>query len=164
VRRTVAYVPQEPIILQGTIRDNVLLVDAHATRGALEHAAHISQLDDVLLRLVRGWQTEIGPFGSGLSGGERQRLALARAVLQNRPIVLLDEALSALDPDAEMRILTGLAEWASSRILVVVTHRPSVEHWASRVLLLLHRGRVLNDSVRLLQRSRQAVRPTRVST
>jgi ATP-binding cassette subfamily B protein len=107
-------------------------------------AATMAGLTEVVAKLPRGWDTLLGPLGSGLSGGERQRLAIARALLQERPILVLDEATSALDAPSEDRLLARLEPWCADRIVLVVSHRLAVARWAKRIMVLSH-GEIVED-------------------
>jgi ABC-type multidrug transport system fused ATPase/permease subunit len=142
LRKAISFVPQEPILFQGTIRDNLRHGSPGATTEDIEHAAWIACLTDVVERLPKQWDNELGPMGGGLSGGERQRLAITRALLQRRPILILDEATSALDAPTEYRLLSRLEEYTAGRMVIVVSHRLSAALWASRVVVM-HRGEII---------------------
>jgi ABC-type multidrug transport system fused ATPase/permease subunit len=145
LRDAIGFVPQEPALFQGTMRENVRYGSPAATADEIDQAAWIACLPDVIARLPRGWDTSLGPMGSGLSGGERQRLAIARAVLQRRPILILDEASSALDPLTERLLLSRLEGWAADRIVIVVSHRLAAAQWADRVVVM-NQGEIVEDS------------------
>jgi ABC-type multidrug transport system fused ATPase/permease subunit len=133
------------VLFQGTLRANLRYACPTATLDDLNHAASIACLTEVVERFPRGWDTQLGPMGAGLSGGERQRVAIGRAVLQRRPILVLDEAFSALDNVTERQLLSRLERWADGRILIVVSHRLATAQWADRVVVL-RRGQVVEDA------------------
>jgi ABC-type multidrug transport system fused ATPase/permease subunit len=144
VRRAVSFVPQEPILFHGTLYDNLRHGCPGATRHDMARAAWIACLTDVVSRLPNGWDTQLGPMGVGLSGGEKQRVAITRALLQRRPILILDEATSAIDAPTEHRILSRLERWCTGRIVIIVSHRLSAARWATRVVVM-HRGEIAED-------------------
>lgn len=144
LRRAISYVPQDPVLFQGTLRDNLRHAHPGATDQEMAAAAWTACLTPVVERLPNGWDTRLGPAGSGLSGGERQRLALARALLQRRPIVILDESTSALDAPEEHRLLSRLKEACAQRILIAVSHRLAAARWATRVIVMSD-GQVLEE-------------------
>ncbi len=136
LRRAMGVVPQEPILFEGTIRENMLLANRNACDEDIDTALYIAGLDRLLQSLPQGKDHRLGPFGAGLSGGEKQRLALARVILQKRPIVLLDEPTSALDAEVNARVLERLDKLAEPRILFVITHDDKTIRWASRIFKL----------------------------
>lgn len=136
LRHAISFVPQDPVLFRGTIRDNVRHGCPSATSDEIAHAAWIACFAEVVDRLPRGWDTELGSLGAGLSGGERQRLAITRALLQHRAVLVLDEATSALDLPTEERLFERLAPAYAHGIVFVVSHRPSASRWASRVLFM----------------------------
>lgn len=136
LRETISFVSQDPILFQGTVSDNLRHGNPSATSEEIEQALWIACLGDFVGRLPRGLATELGRGGSQLSGGERQRLALARAILQDRPIVILDEATSALDASTEQQVLERLTPWCCDRVMIVISHRASAPAWADRVMKL----------------------------
>jgi ABC-type multidrug transport system fused ATPase/permease subunit len=144
LRRVISYVPQDPVLFQGTLLQNLRFAQPNATREEIEHAAWTACLTDVVDRLPLRWDTELGPMGSGLSGGEKQRLAITRALLQRRPILVLDEAASALDSATEHKLLSRLESWSASRIVIFVSHRLATAQWADRVVVL-RRGEIVED-------------------
>ncbi len=148
LRQAIAVVPQDPLLFQGTLRDNLRHACPTATFDEISRAAAIACLNDVVARLPKGWDSELGPGGSGLSGGERQRVAIARALLQRRPILILDEATSALDPNTEQQLLTRLEDWCAGRLTILVSHRVAAARWADRVVVL-RRGQVVEEGTHL---------------
>ncbi len=125
-----AWVPQDPIVLSVTIAENIAL----GSDRQLEEAVHAARLGADLARWPDGLQTAVGERGTTLSGGQQQRVQLARALADDAPLVLLDDATSALDADTEGRFWDGLDR--AGRLFVVVTHRPATLARASRVLYL----------------------------
>ncbi len=134
LRQTISFVPQDPILFQGTVRDNLRHGRPAAKQDEIAEAAWIACFAEVVERLPKGWDTELGPMGDGLSGGERQRLAIARALLQGRPVLILDEATSALDPATEQTLLSRLERWCDGRIVITASHRLSNAQWADRIV------------------------------
>ena len=137
-RQHVCYVMQEPVLFDLTVRENLLLVKPHATDEELQRVLEITELIRFLERLPDGWDTRVGPRATFLSGGERQRLALARALLVNSPVMILDEATSAVDVPTEQRILARLRSSFPETTMVFISHRLSSLEWAGRILVLNH--------------------------
>lgn len=123
-RRLFAYVPQGNLLLSGTLRENLTIVKPDATAEEIRQAVHVSAMEDFISQLPQGLDTIIGESGAGLSEGQAQRLAIARAVLGDAPILLLDECTSALDSETEQKVLTRIRQ-LEDRTCIVVTHRPA---------------------------------------
>ena len=136
LRATISLVPQDPILFDETIRGNLLYGNLLATSSELDEVAGLTQLDQVLRRLPRGFDESLGPLGAKLSGGEKKRLALARTLLQQPRILIVDEITSSLDAPSATALLHGLEHFRRSRTLVVVSHRPSTILWADRILVV----------------------------
>jgi len=144
LRATITLVPQDPILFDDTVRENLLYGNPAATNGDLERVAAFTHLDEVLRRLPRGLDEPLGPLGGRLSGGEKKRLALARTLLQQPRILIVDEITSALDGPAAAGLLRGLELFRQARTLVVISHRPATILWADRILVV-HEGRVVDS-------------------
>jgi ABC-type multidrug transport system fused ATPase/permease subunit len=144
LRQSVCYLPRDPALFDGSIASNLRFVRSAASEQEMEDAIRMVELADLVESLHDGLHQRIGPDGCQLSGGERQRLALARAILQQPRILILDEATSCLDPSAEASILLGLRNNRSLSTLIVISHRLSTFSPFGRVLLL-SRGRIVSD-------------------
>jgi len=143
--RQISWVPQRPRLFAGTLRENILIAMPDADDAALRTAASRAALDPVVARLPRGWETPLGEHGYGLSGGEAQRIALARALLRDAPVLILDEATQQLDPasiDVINHVLAQLA--ADGRTIIQVGHRMALAERADHVLVL-DKGRVVQQ-------------------
>ena len=127
---------QEGILFDRTLKENLLLGRPSATVKELHLAIEIADLEGLLQRLPKGWDTPLGPRGNVLSGGERQRVALARAVLQRPSLLLLDESTSALDVPSERRIFESLAHYFSEQTILFISHRISALKWVDRIVVL----------------------------
>ena len=112
------------------------MADPDATDAELYEAARTAGCHDFIMSLPNGYETRVGEGGVRLSGGERQRIALARALLKDSPIVLLDEATASVDPDSEREIRQALASLCTGRTVIVIAHRPStIQHVDHRIEL-----------------------------
>jgi ATP-binding cassette subfamily B protein len=132
-----AIVFQDTYLFDGTLAENLRLAAPDATDDDLAEAAAASRLDEVIDRMPAGWQTRVGEGGLALSGGERQRVAVARALLKDAPIVLLDEATAALDPENEAAVAAGLnALTSSGRTVIVIAHRLSTVRQADQIVVI----------------------------
>jgi ATP-binding cassette subfamily B protein len=136
LRRHVALVSQDVYLFHGTIRENVAYGDATATDERVVDAAKRAQLHDFIASLPDGYDTLVGERGIKLSGGQRQRLSIARAILKDAPILVLDEATSSVDTETERQIQTSLALLAKGRTTIVIAHRLSTIRHANRILVL----------------------------
>ena len=136
LRTNVCYLMQDAVLFDRTLKENLLLGKPSATNRDLFGALETADLGELISCLPQGWDTPIGPKGNFLSGGERQRLALARLVLQNPSVLLLDESTSALDAPSERRVFTNLVERFADKTIVFVSHRISALKWVDRIVVL----------------------------
>ena len=142
VRRQIGCLSQRTWFFNDTLRKNLLLARPAATRAEIQQAAQRAQIHDFILGLPRGYETVIGERGLRLSGGERQRLAIARLLLKDAPIFLLDEPTANLDPLTEHRILDMLFSLVGGHSLLLITHRlVGLEHMDE--ILVLDHGRII---------------------
>lgn len=123
LHRHIAYVFQDVFLFQGTVAENIRLGRPDATEAEVEVAARAARAHDFIAALPAGYDTVLGERGLGLSGGERQRISIARAILKDAPILLLDEATAFADPENEALIQEAIAELARGRTVVVIAHR-----------------------------------------
>lgn len=144
LHQSIAYVFQNVFLFGGSIADNIKLGDASANRAQVEAAATAARAHDFISRLPNGYDTIIGERGYGLSGGERQRISIARAILKNAPILILDEATAFSDPENEMHIQQGIANLAAGRTVLVIAHRLYTIAHADRILVL-DQGRIVEQ-------------------
>jgi ATP-binding cassette subfamily B protein len=144
LRSVVTVVPQEPVLFDATIRENLLYGDPSANSRDLEQAVSLAQLHDVIRKLPRGFEEPLGPMGRKLSGGEKKRVALARAFLQRPQILILDEVTSALDGPTAARMLEALDHFREGRSVILISHKPSAISWADRVVVL-DRGKIVDQ-------------------
>ncbi|MEV5651079.1 ABC transporter ATP-binding protein [Nocardia sp. NPDC052254] len=140
----IAIVFQDVHLLDGTIEENIRLGRPDADAAHVRAAATAAQLDDVIERLPDGWATNVGEGGARLSGGERQRVSIARALLKNAPVVLLDEVSSALDPINEAAVHAGIERLMAGRTVVTVAHRLRTVRNADRIVFL-DDGRIIEE-------------------
>lgn len=132
-----AIVFQDVYLFEGTIEENVRLARPDALAAAVHAAGAAARLDEVVARLPAGWDTAVGEGGLSLSGGERQRVSLARAILKDAPIVLLDEATAALDPETEAAVQETIADLTrSGKTVVVIAHRLQTVRRADQIVYL----------------------------
>jgi subfamily B ATP-binding cassette protein MsbA len=136
LRRQVALVSQDVVLFNDTIRNNIAFSTADATPQAVEDAARAAYVLEFAEELPQGLDTLVGDRGALLSGGQRQRIAIARAILKDAPVLILDEATSSLDTHSERRIQAALAQLARNRTTLVIAHRLSTVEQADHILVL----------------------------
>ncbi|MDR0499789.1 MAG: ABC transporter ATP-binding protein/permease [Coriobacteriales bacterium] len=135
---------QDVVLFSGTIRENIRLGKRDATDEEIEACAHAAQCDEFILRLPKGLDTELAENGATLSGGERQRISIARALLKDAPIVLLDEATASLDPESETLVQQAIATLTAGKTVLMVAHRMRTVLHADHIVVL-DGGRVVED-------------------
>jgi ATP-binding cassette subfamily B protein len=138
LRSTIAYVPQESILFHRTIRENIAYSRPDATDKEIETVAAKAHSDEFIAKLPQGYNTLVGERGVKLSGGERQRIAIARAMLKNAPILVLDEATSSLDSVSEGYIQDAFTELMKGKTTLVIAHRLSTIQKMDRIVVLDH--------------------------
>jgi subfamily B ATP-binding cassette protein MsbA len=136
VRSLMGIVTQEPILFNDTIAGNIALGVEHASLDKITDAAKIANAHDYISHKEEGYDTNIGDRGSKLSGGERQRLTIARAVLKNPPILILDEATSSLDTESERLVQDAINNMMQNRTSIVIAHRLSTIRHADEIIVL----------------------------
>ena len=136
VRAQISIVLQEPFLYSASIEDNLRVGKIDATTEQIEQAAKDADIHDSILKFPRGYQSQVGERGVTLSGGQRQRLALARALLKQPPILILDDALSAVDTDTEAKILKALKQRRQSQTTLIIAHRLSTVMHADQIIVL----------------------------
>ncbi|GCL36664.1 bacteriocin-processing peptidase. Cysteine peptidase. MEROPS family C39 [Sphaerospermopsis reniformis] len=141
LRNQVVLIPQEPHFWSRSILDNFLFSYAHISFEEVVKACHITGADDFISELPDKYQTVLGEFGANISGGQKQRLAIARAIVTDPPILILDESTSALDPVSEAQILDQLLEYRHGKTTILISHRPRVIRRADWIVFL-EKGRL----------------------
>ncbi|MCP9940895.1 ABC transporter ATP-binding protein [Cyanobium sp. ATX 6E8] len=136
LRRAIGLVSQEVFLFHGTVAENIGYGSFEAPRGAIERAAQLAEASSFIEALPQGYDTVVGERGQRLSGGQRQRIALARAILKNPPVLILDEATAAVDNDTEAAIQRSLDLITAERTTLVIAHRLSTVRHADRIVVL----------------------------
>ena len=140
------YVNQDPILFNDTIFNNIAFGVEGADREAVIEAAKIANAHDFIMEKEQGYDTVIGDRGGKLSGGQRQRISIARAILKNPPILILDEATASLDTESERAVQEALERLTSSRTTIAIAHRLSTIRGADEIVVL--------DEGRIVERGR----------
>jgi subfamily B ATP-binding cassette protein MsbA len=156
LRRQIAVVTQDVILFDDTIQANIAYGDSSATKAAVRKAAQAALADDFVSAFPEKYETRIGERGLRLSGGERQRLSIARAILKNAPILILDEATSSLDSESEVYVQRALQNLMEGRTTIVIAHRLSTIRRADRIIVLSE-GRVCETGTHEALIARQGV-------
>jgi subfamily B ATP-binding cassette protein MsbA len=144
LRRSIGIVPQEPVLFSGTIRENIAYARPDAPAEAIEAAARAAHAHEFIVRLPLGYDTLVGERGVKLSGGQRQRIAIARALLKDPSVLVLDEATSSLDTESERLIEDAMARLLVGRTTLIIAHRLSTVRRAHRLVVLDH-GRIVEE-------------------
>jgi ATP-binding cassette, subfamily B, bacterial len=136
LRRAIGLVSQDVFLFHGTVRENIAYARPDATPEQVEHAARIAEAHDFVMRMPQGYDTIVGERGQKLSGGQRQRISIARAVLKDPPVLILDEATSAVDNETEAAIQRSLDRITEHRTTLVIAHRLSTVRNADRIYVM----------------------------
>ena len=142
LRERIAYVPQEATLFSDTIANNISMGRPDATPEQIETVARVAAIDQEIKGMPNGYQTRIGEKGVKLSGGQRQRIALARALLLDRPILILDDTLAAVDQKTEQQIIAAIRPYLADRICIIASHRLNILSGADQIIVLEH-GRLV---------------------
>jgi ATP-binding cassette subfamily B protein len=144
LRRNIGIVFEDTFLFSDTVRDNIAFADPQAPMEDVRRAARLAGADEFIEDMPDGYETVVGEQGYSLSGGQRQRLAIARAVLADPRVLILDDATSSVDPTKEHEIRSALREVMSGRTTLIIAHRPATIALADRVILL-DAGRVVAE-------------------
>ena len=136
VRANCSIALQKNILFTGKVADNIAYATEGKTRADVEEAARIACADEFIREMDDGYDSELGDRGSKLSSGQRQRLTIARAVIRNTPILILDEPTASLDAKTEQQVLANLAEWGRDKVVFIITHRLSTIRGADQIAVL----------------------------
>jgi subfamily B ATP-binding cassette protein MsbA len=136
LRSLIGVVTQETILFNDSVRNNIAYGQPEVSQHQLEEAARAANAHDFIARLPQGYDTTIGDRGVKLSGGERQRLSLARAILKNPPILILDEATSSLDTESELLVQEAIEHLMKGRTSIVIAHRLSTVQHADKIVVI----------------------------
>jgi ATP-binding cassette subfamily B protein len=138
LRRSIGLVSQDVFLFHGTVADNIAYGTFEATEQEIIMAAKVAEAHEFIVQLPEGYQTIVGERGQKLSGGQRQRLAIARAVIKDPPILVLDEATSAVDNETEAAIQRSLAQITQNRTTIAIAHRLSTIRHADCIYVMEH--------------------------
>jgi ATP-binding cassette subfamily B protein len=136
IRANTAIALQKNVLFADTVANNIKFGTRHAGRTAIEAAARVACADDFIAEMARGFDTELGERGGKLSAGQRQRLSIARAIVRDTPVLILDEPTASLDARTEQRVLENLASWGTGRVIFLITHRLSTIRNADQIAFL----------------------------
>ena len=142
IRSNTAIALQKNVLFAGTVADNIGYATKNASRKEIEEAARIACADQFIAELESGYDTELGERGGKLSTGQRQRVSLARAIVRNTPILILDEPTASLDAETELAVMRNLGEWGADKIVFLITHRLPTIRNADQIVFLEH-GKVI---------------------
>ena len=136
IRERISYVPQETMVFSDSIQHNISLGRPDASQDEIEAAAKAAAIHDEIMAMEKGYETRVGEKGAILSGGQKQRIALARALLLDRPILIIDDSLSAVDTQTEHNIIINLKPYLTDKICLVISHRLAPLAEADRIIVL----------------------------
>ncbi len=127
---------QDTVLFFGTVRDNIAYGKQGATQAEIEAAAKMANADEFIAKMAHGYDTMVGERGLTLSGGQRQRIGIARAIIRNSPILILDEPTAALDTESEKLVMEGLESLMKGRTVIIIAHRLSTIRDADKIVVL----------------------------
>jgi ATP-binding cassette subfamily B protein len=144
LRANIALVPQDAVVFAASVRENIRFGRPEASDAEIERAADAASATEFIVRMPKGFDTQVGERGITLSGGQRQRIAIARAILRAAPLLLLDEATSSLDAESETLVQQALERLMAGRTTIVIAHRLATVQKCDRILVL-ERGRIVEE-------------------
>jgi subfamily B ATP-binding cassette protein MsbA len=136
LRNQIGYVLQETVLFRGSVRDNIAYGREGATDEEIVEAAKLANAHEFISRMPNGYQTFVGDRGDTLSGGQRQRIGIARAIIRNNPILILDEPTAALDAESERLVIEALERLMKGRTVLTIAHRLSTIRDADKIIVL----------------------------
>jgi subfamily B ATP-binding cassette protein MsbA len=136
LRAQVGFVLQDTVLFRGTVRDNIAYGRPSATEAEIAEAAKLANADEFIARMPDGYSTMVGERGLTLSGGQRQRIGIARAIIRNAPILILDEPTAALDTESEKLVIEALERLMRGRTVLTIAHRLSTIRDAHKIIVL----------------------------
>jgi subfamily B ATP-binding cassette protein MsbA len=136
LRDQIAFVLQDTVLFFGTVRDNISYGKQGATQEEIEAAAKMANADEFISKMAHGYDTMVGERGLTLSGGQRQRIGIARAIIRNSPILILDEPTAALDTESEKLVMEALERLMKGRTVIIIAHRLSTIRDADKIVVL----------------------------
>jgi ABC-type multidrug transport system fused ATPase/permease subunit len=136
LRNQIAYVLQETVLFRGTVADNIAYGRGSATRDQVVEAAKLANADEFIAKMPHGYDTMVGDRGDTLSGGQRQRIGIARAIIRNNPILILDEPTAALDTESEQLVMEALERLMKGRTVITIAHRLSTIRNSDKIVVL----------------------------
>jgi subfamily B ATP-binding cassette protein MsbA len=136
LRDQIAFVLQDTVLFFGTVRDNIAYGKQGATQEEIEAAAKMANADEFISKMAHGYDTMVGERGLTLSGGQRQRIGIARAIIRNSPILILDEPTAALDTESEKLVMEALERLMKGRTVIIIAHRLSTIRDADKIVVL----------------------------
>ena len=161
LRRQIGFVLQETVLFRGTIRDNIAYGrPGGATDDEIVAAAKLANADEFIAKMPHGYDTIVGERGDTLSGGQRQRIGIARAVIRDNPILILDEPTAALDTESERLVMEGLERLMKGRTVITIAHRLSTIRDADNIIVLAERRGRRAGHARPAARAATASTPT----
>jgi len=136
LRSQIGYVLQETVLFRGTVAENIAYGKGGATRAEVEEAAELANAAEFINKMPHGYDTMVGDRGDTLSGGQRQRIGIARAIIRNNPILILDEPTAALDTESEKLVMEALRRLMKKRTVITIAHRLSTIRDADKIVVL----------------------------
>ncbi|NRD79065.1 ATP-binding cassette domain-containing protein [Bacillus sp. BRMEA1] len=146
LRSTIGYVPQDHFLFSATVAENIAFVNPETSMSMIENAAKLANIHDDIEQFTNGYQTVVGERGVSLSGGQKQRISIARALLMNPEVLILDDSLSAVDAKTEEAILSSLRQNREGKTTIITSHRLSAIQHAD-LILVLDQGRIIESGV-----------------